>query len=86
MGMTLAEKILSEHAGKKVRAGEIAVVNVDLAYAQDGTGPLAARKIQEMGFERVSTPRKTIFFLDHASPSPKFELSNDHTFLRRFSE
>ena len=39
-----------------------------------------------MGFERVSTPRKTIFFLDHASPSPKFELSNDHTFLRRFSE
>ena len=44
MGMTLAEKILSEHAGKEVRAGEIAVVKVDLAYTQDGTGPLAVRK------------------------------------------
>ena len=86
MGMTLTEKILSEHAGKKVRAGEIAVVKTDLAYAQDGTGPLAARKIQEMGFEKVFNSRKTIFFLDHASPSPKFELSNDHTFLRGFSE
>ncbi|MBM4278606.1 MAG: 3-isopropylmalate dehydratase large subunit [Deltaproteobacteria bacterium] len=86
MGMTLAEKILSEHAGKKVRAGKIAVVNTDLAYAQDGTGPLAARKIEEMGFEKVFNPQKTIFFLDHASPSPKFELSNDHTFLRQISE
>ncbi len=86
MGMTLAEKILSEHAGKRVLPGEIVVVNVDLAYAQDGTGPLAVRKIQEMGFDKVFNPRKTIFFLDHAAPSPRFELSNDHNFLREFAE
>jgi len=85
MGMTLSEKILSEHAGKEVRAGEIAVVQVDLAYAQDGTGPLAVRKIQEMGFMEVFNPTKTLFFFDHASPSPKFELSNDHTFMRDFA-
>jgi len=86
MGMTLAEKILSEHAGKEVRTGEIAVVKVDLAYTQDGTGPLAVRKIQEMGFKEVYRPKKTIFFLDHAAPSPRFELSNDHVFLRDFAE
>ena len=85
MGMTLSEKILSEHAGKEVRAGEIAVVQVNLAYAQDGTGPLAVRKIQEMGFMEVFNPTKTLFFFDHASPSPKFELSNDHTFMRDFA-
>ena len=85
MGMTLSEKILSEHAGKEVRAREIAVVQVDLAYAQDGTGPLAVRKIQEMGFMEVFNPTKTLFFFDHASPSPKFELSNDHTFMRDFA-
>jgi len=62
MGMTLAEKILSEHAGKEVRAGEIIVVNVDLAYTQDGTGPLAVRKIQEMGFQEVFNPKKNDFF------------------------
>lgn len=85
MGMTLSEKILSEHAGKEVKAGEIAVVQVDLAYAQDGTGPLAVRKIQEMGFMEVFNPTKTLFFFDHASPSPKSELSNDHTFMRDFA-
>jgi len=86
MGMTLAEKILSEHAGIQVRTGEIAVVKVDLAYTQDGTGPLAVRKFQEMGFKEVYNPKKTIFFFDHAAPSPRFELSNDHAFLRDFAE
>jgi 3-isopropylmalate/(R)-2-methylmalate dehydratase large subunit len=86
MGMTLAEKILSEHAGKEVRVGEIAVVKVDLAYAQDGTGPLAVRKIEEMGLEKIYNPQRTIFFLDHAAPSPRTELSNDHAFLRDFAQ
>jgi 3-isopropylmalate/(R)-2-methylmalate dehydratase large subunit len=86
MGMTLAEKILSDHVGKEVRTGEIAVVKVDLAYAQDGTGPLAVRKIGEMGFDKVYNPQRTIFFLDHAAPSPRMELSNDHAFLRDFAQ
>lgn len=86
MGMTLAEKILSEHAGEEARAGEIKVVPVDLTYTQDGTGPLAVRKLIEMGFDKVCSPQRTIFFFDHASPSPRFELSNDHTFLREFAQ
>jgi len=86
MGLTLAEKILTQHAGREVRAGEIAVFRVDLAYAQDGTGPLAVRKIREMGFEGVTHPQRTIFFMDHASPSPRIELSNDHVFLRDFAK
>lgn len=86
MGMTLAEKILSAHSGREVRAGELFVFRVDLAYTQDGTGPLAVRKIEEMGFEKVFNPLRTVFFFDHASPSPRFELSNDHAFLRSFAE
>ena len=62
------------------------MVKVDLAYTQDGTGPLAVRKIQEMGFEKVYNPQRTIFFFDHASPSPRIELSNDHAFLRDFAQ
>jgi len=86
MERTLAEKILSEHAGKEVRAGEIVVIKVDLVYTQNGTGPLAVRKIQEMSFEKVYHPQRTIFFLDHAAPSPRIELSNDHAFLRNFAQ
>ena len=30
MGQTLAEKIISEHAGKSVKAGELVIANVDV--------------------------------------------------------
>ncbi len=85
-GKTLSEKIISEHCGKEVRAGEVVVVNVDLSYVQDGTGPLTVRRMKEMGIEKAYNPGKTIFFLDHASPSSRMELSNDHQFLRDFAE
>src|SRR5574341_477471 len=51
-GKTLSEKIISEHCGKDVKAGEIVVVNVDLSYVQDGTGPLTVRRMAEMGLEK----------------------------------
>jgi 3-isopropylmalate/(R)-2-methylmalate dehydratase large subunit len=84
-GKTLSEKIIGEHCGRDVRAGEVVVVDVDLSYVQDGTGPLTVRRMIEMGMEMAYNPKKTIFFLDHASPSPRMELSNDHEFLREFA-
>jgi 3-isopropylmalate/(R)-2-methylmalate dehydratase large subunit len=84
MGQTMAEKILSEHAGKEVRAGQYTTLCVDLAYVQDGTGPLAVRQMEAMGLTSLGDPTRCIVFLDHASPSPRQELSNDHKFLREF--
>lgn len=84
MSKTLTEKILSEHAGHDVGPGEFAIVCVDLAYVQDGTGPLTVRQLDNMGLTSVSDPKKAIVFLDHASPSPRRELSNEHKFLREF--
>ena len=84
MGKTLAEKILGEHAGHEVSAGEFAIVRVDFAYVQDGTGPLTVRQLGAMDIEKLHDPSRCAVFLDHASPSPRLELSNDHTFLRAF--
>ncbi len=84
-GKTLSEKIIAEHCGKVVKSGEVVIVNVDLSYVQDGTGPLTVRRMKEMGIEKAHNPKKTVFFLDHASPSPRMELSNDHEFLRDFA-
>lgn len=79
-GKTLSEKIIGEHCGKEVRAGEVVIVDVDLSYVQDGTGPLTVRRMTEMGIEKAYNPENTVFFLDHGSPSPRMEMSNDHEF------
>jgi 3-isopropylmalate/(R)-2-methylmalate dehydratase large subunit len=84
MGKTLAEKILSEKSGQDAHAGDIVIASVDVAAFQDGTGPLGVRQLQKMRLERVRAP-KSILFLDHAAPSPRKELSNDHMLLREFS-
>ena len=86
MGQTLVEKIISMHADKKVTAGEIVVVPVTRCLTQDGTGPLAIDKIYELGVESINTPERTYLFIDHASPSPRKELSNDHKKIREFAK
>lgn len=85
MGATMAEKILSAHAGREVRADEYVVVPVDVCLTQDGTGPLAVRVLRSAGLERVVKAQSTVLFLDHAAPSPRRELSNDHMLLREFA-
>lgn len=82
MGKTLAEKILSIHTGKDVIPGEIIIANVDLAFVQDGTGPLTVDQFENMNFKNVST--NSLVFIDHASPSPRKELSNTQSKLRNF--
>lgn len=86
MGKTIAEKIISAHSGKDVKAGEFVVANVDVAAVQDGTGPLTVREIQKIGLEKCANPERTILFIDHAAPSPRKELSNAHKILREFSK
>ncbi len=85
MGKTLSEKILSLKSGTEVSAGDIVIAPVDLAFAQDTTGPLTVRQFRELGSGRLAQPQKTVLFIDHAVPSPSRELSNDHRFLRDFA-
>jgi 3-isopropylmalate/(R)-2-methylmalate dehydratase large subunit len=82
---TIAEKILSEHAGRDLRAGDIAVIDVDIVMTQDCTGPLAVSQLKKMGFGKVANSSKSIFFIDHAAPSPRKELSDSHKVLRDFA-
>ena len=86
MGQTLAEKIISNHAGKNVKAGELVIAKVDVCAVQDGTGPLTVQEFKKLGKSKLNNPERTILFIDHASPSPRKELSNTHTVLREFSK
>ncbi len=86
MGQTLAEKIISAHAGYDVKAGELCIAKVDVAAVQDGTGPLTVQEFKKLGKKNLANPSRTILFIDHASPSPRKELSNSHMVLREFSK
>lgn len=86
MGLTLVEKILSNHAGRDVHAGELIISKVDVCAVQDGTGPLTVQEFKKIGKEKLYNPERTILFIDHASPSPRKELSNTHMVLREFSK
>lgn len=86
MGQTIAEKIISKHAGYDVKAGELCIAKVDVAAVQDGTGPLMVQEFKKLGKEKPANPQRCILFIDHASPSPRKELSNTHTVLRDFAK
>ena len=86
MGLTLVEKIISEHAGKNVHAGELVISKVDVAAVQDGTGPLTVQEFKKLGVSKLKNPERSILFIDHAAPSPRKELSNTHMVLREFAK
>jgi len=82
--LTLAEKILAAHAGlDAVAPGQIVVAAVDVAIAQDGTGPLAIQQIEELGAKALKAPT-CVFFIDHAAPAPRSELANAQKTIRAF--
>lgn len=86
MPKTIAEKIMSEKSGKDASSGQLVICNISWAIAQDGTGPLAIRRLKEAGLSKVFDPKRVIFFIDHAAPSPRKELSEAHQQIRAFSQ
>lgn len=86
MGQTLAEKIISNHSEKEVKAGELTIAKVDVSAVQDGTGPLTVQEFKKIGKNKLNNPERTILFIDHAAPSPRKELSNTHMVLREFAK
>ena len=86
MGQTIAEKIISAHAGREVKAGELVIAKVDVAAVQDGTGPLTVQEFKKLGKDKLANPKRTILFIDHSAPSPRKELSNTHIVLREFAK
>jgi len=85
MGKTIAEKILSEKSGKDAYSGDLIVARIDRIALQDGTAPLAIRRIRELN-RPIEAADRTHFFVDHAAPSPRKELSNDQKLIREFAE
>jgi len=89
--LTFAEKIISiknvETRNKSritAMAGDIVTVDVDLAMAQDSTGPLAIRSLNEMGIDKLYDPSKALLVIDHTFPAADEKVANLHALIRDF--
>jgi 3-isopropylmalate/(R)-2-methylmalate dehydratase large subunit len=86
MGKTIAEKVISEHAGKDVQAGDYVLVDLDFVYMHEASGPLTIDLLHQFDMVRARHPKRTVFVHDHCSPAPRMEMANWHRKVREFAE
>jgi 3-isopropylmalate/(R)-2-methylmalate dehydratase large subunit len=85
MGKSIAEKILSAHAGRDLSAGDIAICKVDFCFGQDGTSSLIIDSFRKSGKSRVFDPARFCMVIDHSAPSPNMGVSEIHKKMREFA-
>ncbi|NQT45980.1 MAG: 3-isopropylmalate dehydratase large subunit [Candidatus Omnitrophica bacterium] len=85
MGKTIAEKILSNHAGRSLSAGDIAICKVDFCFSQDGTSGMVIDSFRGLGTKRIHKGIKFCMVIDHSSPSPNIGVSKIHKKMRGFA-
>ena len=90
MSQTISEKIFSKASGKKVKAGDFVLANIDCAMTHDITGPLAVDGFREivkgkLG-KKVWDPKKIVILFDHQVPADSLAAAANHIMLRGFAE
>lgn len=87
MGMTITEKILAEHSGKKeVVPGELIMAKVDLCLANDVTAPIAIKEFEKTGIEKVFDNEKIALVPDHFTPNKDINSAEQAKLLRDFAK
>lgn len=86
MGKTIAEKILSSHSGRDLKAGDIAVCDVDFCFGQDGTSSIIMDSFKKLGADKVFDKSRFLMVIDHSSPSPNIGVSTIHKRMREFAK
>jgi len=85
MGKTIAEKILSAHAGKDLHAGDFAICDVDFCFGQDGTSGIIIDRFKQLGIKKAQNQKKFAIVIDHSSPAPNQGVAAVHQKLRAFT-
>jgi 3-isopropylmalate/(R)-2-methylmalate dehydratase large subunit len=87
MGMTITEKIIADHAGKKeVKPGDLVTVKIDLAMANDVTAPLAIKILEKYHIDKVFDPEKIALVLSHFVPAKDIKSAEQAKMVRDFAK
>jgi len=84
--MTITEKILAAHSGrKKVSPGELINAKVDLVLANDITAPIAISEFRKIGAKDVFNKERIALIPDHFAPQKDIKAAEQCKMLREFS-
>ncbi len=84
--MTIAEKILADHAGLDyVEPGQLVEVKVDIALGNDITAPIAIDIFKKAGVKSVFDRTKIALVADHFTPNKDIKSAEQVRMLREFS-
>lgn len=84
--MTITEKIIAAHAGRDmVSPGELVMVNIDLALANDITAPGAIKAFEKIGVMDVFDKKKVVLVPDHFAPNRDIDSAEQCKFMREFA-
>lgn len=85
-GKTIAEKILSRHAKKSLKAGDIAICDVDFCFGQDGTSSIIIDSFRKLANAKPFNKKRFYMVIDHSAPSPNLGVSRIHAKMRKFAD
>ncbi len=83
MGMSLAEKILSNRAGREVRAGELVVLEVDQVMVVDSIAGSFFKRLKQLG-AAPRFPEKVAIVIDHVAPAANVEVAKAQKEIREW--
>ena len=86
MGLTITEKILAAHGGKReVRPGELITAKLDGVLLNDVSGPMAIAELKKMGYGEVFDRDRTYVVLDHFTPNANIKAAGQSKACRDFA-
>ena len=85
--MTITEKILAAHCGRKeVLPGELVECKVDIALGNDITAPIAIKEFEKAGARKVFARNRVVLVPDHFTPARDARAANQAKILKDFTE
>ena len=86
MAMTMSQKILAAHAGlESVEAGQLISAGLDLALANDITGPVAINEFKKSGARKVKDGGMIALVMDHFAPNKDIKSAQQCKACREFA-
>ncbi|MBD3379278.1 MAG: 3-isopropylmalate dehydratase large subunit, partial [Candidatus Omnitrophica bacterium] len=85
MRQTITEKILSDHSGKRVKAGDFVIAKVDFCFGQDGTSGIIIDCFEKLGKDDVFDKDRFCMVMDHSAPSPTIGVADSQKRMRDFA-